>query len=181
MSGAVTNNCFHQGNGPQNDLTQDLGRLDIHRIHAVDAEQNQTSNAATQNVIVHKSNLLYFSHRLTPEAQVSAGRFPLSASLLYRSFDVKSISKNVKQIKVSFERRFAHVNKVVKFTLLYKRKVSVLNWPCARNKLFIFCPERGRKRAFCTCRKNRKWCTKLHPQFCAEHPAITAVFHTFTG
>ena len=89
MRGAVTNNCFHQGNGPQNDLAQDLGRLDIHRIHAVDAEQNQTSNAATQNVIVHKSNLLYFSHRLTPEAQVSAGRFPLSASLLYRSFDIK--------------------------------------------------------------------------------------------
>jgi hypothetical protein len=129
MSGAVTNNCFHQGNGPQNDLTQDLGRLDIHRIHAVDAEQNQTSNAATQNVIVHKSNLLYFSHRLTPEAQVSAGRFPLSAFLLYRSFDIKSISKNVKQIKVSFESRFVHVNKAVKFALLYKCEVSVLNWP----------------------------------------------------
>jgi len=64
-----------------------------------------------------------------PEAQVSAGRFPLSASLLYRSFDVKSISKNVKQIKVSFESCFVHVNKAVKFTLLYKCEVIVLNWP----------------------------------------------------
>jgi len=64
-----------------------------------------------------------------PEAQVSAGRFLLSASLLYRGFDVKSISKNVKQIKVSFEKCFVHVNKAVKFTLLYKREVSVLNWP----------------------------------------------------
>ena len=51
MSGAVTNNCFHQGERPQNDLAQDLGRLDTYRVHAVDAEQDQTCDTTAQNVI----------------------------------------------------------------------------------------------------------------------------------
>ena len=64
-----------------------------------------------------------------PEVQAQRGVFPLSASLLYLSFYLKSIPEIVKQMKVLLEVSFTHRNKVLKFTLLYKRKVITLNWP----------------------------------------------------
>ena len=64
-----------------------------------------------------------------PEVQAQRGVFPLSASLLYLSFYLKSIPEIVKQMKVLLEVSFTHRNKVLKFALLYKRKVIVLNWP----------------------------------------------------
>ena len=75
MRGAVTNNCFHQGERPQSDLAQDLGRLDTYRVHAVDAEQDQTCDTTAQNVIVPNQTSYIILRVLDPKFSTQRGVF----------------------------------------------------------------------------------------------------------
>ena len=78
MSGAVTDNCFHQGDRPQQDLANHLSRLDAYRLHAVDAEQDQTSDTAAQNVVIHSQTSYIFltgPQCAEPEARCYGGAF----------------------------------------------------------------------------------------------------------
>ena len=105
MSGVVTDNCFHQGDRPQQDLANHLSRLDAYRLHAVDAEQDQTSDTAAQNLVIHSQTSYIFSQaRRTQDLKlVVEERSLLLSSLLYTGFEIKSIAENVKQIKAFSE------------------------------------------------------------------------------
>src|SRR5699024_4363085 len=83
----------HQGDRPNQRVQKNLARLDIHRIHAANAAENQTGNPTAKNVIVHKSNLQnqcnrYFILQAGPDARalcvvICGGASLIPAILLY--------------------------------------------------------------------------------------------------